>query len=39
MRWILPILKAHLLLMALILIVATAVEGYKYIRFLLRNDK
>lgn len=39
MRWILPLLEVHLLLLALILIAATAVEGYKYIRYLLRDDK
>lgn len=39
MRWILPLLEAHLVLLAVILIAATAVEGYKYIRYLLRNDK
>lgn len=39
MRWIIPLLEVHLLLFAVILIIATAVEGYKYIRFLIRGDK
>jgi len=39
MRWLIPILEVHLLIFAVILILATIIEGYKYLRFLIRGDK
>lgn len=39
MHWLLLLLEFHLFLFAVILIIATGIEGYKYLHFLIRGPK
>lgn len=39
MRWLLLLLEFHLFIFAVILVIATAIEGYKYLRFLIKGPK